>query len=92
MFLKVSLEVALLTAAISSDSTSAHPGSGMLSPRALRSSMTIAIASSTIDRAWQGLPEGNDSWLSRLWIWPECHAFRIFPLHGRVVVTLLSNP
>lgn len=49
---EVPLELALLHAAISTDSTNAHPLGGIASPRASRSSRTRPIASRTISRAW----------------------------------------
>jgi hypothetical protein len=51
MVREMALEVALLQAAISTDSTSAHPVSGISSPRPRRSSSTSTIASRTIRRA-----------------------------------------
>lgn len=45
------LELAVLHAAISTDSTRAQPVGGIASPRAWRSSRTSAIASLTISRA-----------------------------------------
>ena len=51
MIREVALELALLQAAISTDSTSAQPVGGIASPRVRRSSRTSAIASLTISRA-----------------------------------------
>lgn len=54
------LELPFLHAATSTDSTSAQPFGGMLSPRARRSSSTKPIASRTISRASSRLPP---------WVW-----------------------
>jgi len=48
---KVAFEIALLHAAISTDSTRAHPVAGMESPRSRRSWSTSSIASRTMTRA-----------------------------------------
>src|SRR5271154_6560072 len=48
---EMAFEIALLHAAISTDSTRAHPVAGMESPRSRRSSSTSSIASRTMTRA-----------------------------------------